>query len=97
MGIVILLAVLAPRLSAAGIKLPPLKIQTLQLPNGLRAVMVNRGESPVITLEVWYHVGSRDELPGKTGFAHFLEHLMFDGTKTLGRHFSDYIVRVGGH
>ncbi len=96
MGIVILLAVLAPRLSAAGIKLPPLKIQTLQLPNGLRAVMVNRGESPVITLEVWYHVGSRDELPGKTGFAHFLEHLMFDGTKTLGRHFSDYIVRVGG-
>lgn len=95
-GILILLAVLAPRLSAAGIKLPPLKIQTLQLPNGLRAVMVNRGESPVITLEVWYHVGSRDELPGKTGFAHFLEHLMFDGTKTLGRHFSDYIVRVGG-
>ncbi len=96
LGIVILLAVLAPRLSAAGIKLPPLKIQTLQLPNGLRAVMVNRGESPVITLEVWYHVGSRDELPGKTGFAHFLEHLMFDGTRTLGRHFSDYIVRVGG-
>ncbi len=96
MGFLILLAGLAPRLSAAGIKLPPLKIQTLQLPNGLRTVMVNRGESPVITLEVWYHVGSRDERPGKTGFAHFLEHLMFDGTRTLGRHFSDYIVRVGG-
>lgn len=58
--------------------------------------MVNHGEAPVVTLEVWYHVGSRDESPGKTGFAHFLEHLMFDGTKTLGRHFSDYIVRVGG-
>ncbi|MGA8182185.1 MAG: pitrilysin family protein [Terriglobia bacterium] len=96
LGFLILLAGLAPRLSAAGIKLPPLKIQTLQLPNGLRTVMVNRGESPVITLEVWYHVGSRDERPGKTGFAHFLEHLMFDGTRTLGRHFSDYIVRVGG-
>ncbi len=96
LGALILLAVLAPRLSAAGIKLPPLKIQTLQLPNGLRAVMVNRGEAPVITLEVWYHVGSRNEVPGKTGMAHFLEHLMFDGTKTLGRHFSDYIVRVGG-
>ncbi len=96
LGALILLAVLAPRLSAAGIKLPPLKIQTLQLPNGLRAVMVNRGEAPVVTLEVWYHVGSRNEVQGKTGIAHFLEHLMFDGTKTLGRHFSDYIVRVGG-
>jgi zinc protease len=96
LGALILLAVLAPRLSAAGIKLPPLKIQTLQLPNGLRAVMVNHGEAPVITVEVWYHVGSRNEVQGKTGVAHFLEHLMFDGTKTLGRHFSDYIVRVGG-
>ena len=96
LGALILLAVLAPRLSAGGIKLPPLKIQTLQLPNGLRAVMVNRGEAPVVTLEVWYHVGSRNEVQGKTGIAHFLEHLMFDGTKTLGRHFSDYIVRVGG-
>ena len=96
LGALILLAVLAPRLGATGIKLPPLKIQTLQLPNGLRAVMVNRGEAPVITLEVWYHVGSRNEVQGKTGMAHFLEHLMFDGTKTLGRHFSDYIVRVGG-
>ena len=92
----ILMAVLAPQLSAAGVKLPPLKIHTFQLPNGLRAVMLNRGDAPVITIEVWYHVGSRDEEPGKTGFAHFLEHLMFDGTKTLGRHFSDYIVRVGG-
>jgi zinc protease len=91
-----LLVLLAPRMSAAGVKLPPLDIHTLELPNGLRGVMVNRGEEPVITLEVWYHVGSRNESPGKTGFAHFLEHLMFDGTTTLGRHFSDYIVRVGG-
>lgn len=58
--------------------------------------MVNRGQAPVVTVEVWYHVGSRDEKPGKTGYAHLLEHLMFDGTKTLGRHFADYIVRVGG-
>ena len=96
LGSFLLLAALTPHLNAGGPRLPPLKIQTLQLPNGLRAVMVNHGESPVVTLEVWYHVGSRNESPGKTGFAHFLEHLMFDGTKTLGRHFSDYIVRVGG-
>jgi zinc protease len=96
LGTLVLLAAFAPHAAAGSVKLPPVKIHTLQLSNGLRAVMVNRGESPVITVEVWYHVGSRDEAPGKTGFAHFLEHLMFDGTKTLGRHFSDYIVRVGG-
>ena len=94
--ILALLALLVPCAQAAGVKLPALKIHTLELANGLHAVMVNRGEAPVITVEMWYHVGSRDEKPGKTGFAHFLEHLMFDGTKTLGRHFSDYIVRVGG-
>jgi zinc protease len=92
----VLLVLFAPRAAAAGVKLPPLEIHTLRLPNGLRAVMVNRGDTPVITVEVWYHVGSRNETPGKTGSAHFLEHLMFDGTRTLGRHFSDYIVRVGG-
>ena len=92
----VLVVLLVPHVAAAGVKLLPLDIHTLELPNGLRAVMVNRGEAPVITLEVWYHVGSRNESRGKTGFAHFLEHLMFDGTSTLGRHFSDYIVRVGG-
>jgi len=81
-------------LGAAG--LPTLKIHTLELPNGLHAVMVERHDAPVVTVEVWYHVGSKDEQPGKTGFAHLFEHLMFDGTKTLGEHFSDYIVRAGG-
>lgn len=58
-------------------------------------MLVRRG-APVVTVEVWYHVGAKDEQPGKTGFAHLFEHLMFDGTKTLGEHFSDYIVRAGG-
>ena len=92
----ILLPFCAPHAAAAGITIPRVEIHTLRLPNGLRAVLVNRGEAPVITVEVWYHVGSRNENPGNTGFAHFLEHLMFDGTRTLGRRFSDYIVRVGG-
>jgi zinc protease len=91
-----LLALLAPFARSAGVTLPHLDIQLLELPNGLHAVLVNRGDAPVITVEVWYHVGSRNEQPGKTGYAHLLEHLMFDGTRTIGRHFSDYIVRVGG-
>ena len=96
MGTVALLILFVPGTVFGAVKLPTVTIHTLELPNGLHAVMVKRGEAPVITVEVWYHVGSRDEQPGKTGYAHFLEHLMFDGTTTLGRHFSDYIVRVGG-
>jgi zinc protease len=95
-AVLVLLILLAPYAAAAGIAIPSVEIHTLQLSNGLRAVMVNSGEAPVITVEVWYHVGSRNETPGQTGFAHFLEHLMFDGTRTLGRRFSDYIIRVGG-
>lgn len=87
---------LAPQALSGAVRLPAINIRTLDLPNGLHALMVKHGQAPVVTLEVWYHVGSRDEKPGKTGFAHLLEHLMFDGTRTLGRHFSDYIVRVGG-
>ena len=93
---IVLVLFFAPYALSAGVTLPPLDIHTLELPNGLHAVLVNRGDAPVITVEVWYHVGSRDEKPGKTGFAHLIEHMMFDGTRTIGRHFSDYIVRVGG-
>jgi zinc protease len=78
------------------VRIPALKIDTLELPNGLDAVMVERPGAPVVTVEMWYHVGSKDEQPGKTGLAHLFEHLMFDGTTTLGSHFSDYIVRAGG-
>ena len=96
LGLLALLILLAPDTLLGAIGLPPVDIHTLDLPNGLHAVMVKRGQAPVVSLEVWYHVGSRDEKPGKTGFAHLLEHLMFDGTKTIGQHFADYIVRVGG-
>jgi len=96
LGFLSLLPLLTTRPLAAVLHLPEINIHTVTLPNGLHVVMANCGEAPVVTVEVWYHVGSRDEQPGQAGFAHLLEHMMFDGTKTLGRHFSDYIVRVGG-
>jgi len=77
--------------------LPPTLVRLLILPNGLRALFVEKHEAPVVNVQVWYHVGSKNEVPGKTGFAHLFEHLMFQGTKNLGpEQFSDYIVRVGG-
>jgi zinc protease len=82
---------------AAAVKLPQAAVRKVALPNGLRALMVEDHEAPVVNVQVWYHVGSKDEGPGKTGFAHFFEHLMFKGTRNIGpEEFSDYVVRSGG-
>jgi zinc protease len=89
--------ILAAGFSAAEVKLPPTKVDSLTLPNGLRALFIERHEVPVASVEIWYHVGSKNELPGKTGFAHLFEHLMFDGTSNVGpEQFSSTIVRSGG-
>jgi len=90
-------ALLFPPLAAPAVKLPFTEIHEVKLENGLRALIVESHEAPVIDVQVWYHVGSKNEVPGKTGFAHLFEHLMFDGTKNLGSNeFSDYIIRSGG-
>ncbi len=79
------------------VKLPHTAIHSLVLPNGLRAYLVEDHQAPVADVQVWYHVGSKDETPGKTGFAHLFEHLMFDGTRNLApEEFSNYVVRSGG-
>jgi predicted Zn-dependent peptidase len=83
--------------AVASVKLPHSLIHQLALANGLHALLVENHDSPVVTVEVWYHVGSKDEEPGKTGFAHLFEHLMYQGTKNLGpEEYSDYIIRYGG-
>ncbi|MBI1984084.1 MAG: insulinase family protein [Acidobacteria bacterium] len=82
---------------ASAATLPRVPIHQEILENGLRVLMVERHEAPVVSVQVWYHVGSKNERPGRTGFAHLFEHLMFQGTKNLGPdQFSDYIVRAGG-
>ena len=58
----------------------PLHIETHTLANGLQMVMAEDHSTPIINLQVWYHVGSKDEQPGRTGFAHLFEHLMFRGS-----------------
>ena len=67
------------------------------LDNGLEVVVVENHRNAVVTQMVWYRVGSADEQPGKSGIAHFLEHLMFKGTHTIPvGQFSKMIARVGG-
>jgi zinc protease len=72
--------------------------ETFTLSNGMRVVVVTNRRAPVVTHQVWYEVGSADSPLGKSGLAHFLEHLMFKGTKTLGPgEFSKIVARNGGN
>lgn len=53
------------------------------LPNGLKVVFLEDHSTPIVTTEIWYHVGSKNEKPGRTGFAHLFEHMMFKGSKNV--------------
>src|SRR5690348_12293987 len=71
---------------------------TFTLANGLQVVVIPDHRTPVVTQMIWYKVGSADETPGKSGLAHFLEHLMFKGTaKHPAGEFSQTVLRVGGN
>jgi zinc protease len=73
------------------------QITNFTLSNGLEVVVIPDHRAPVVTHMVWYKVGSADETPGKSGLAHFLEHLMFKGTaKNPFGHFSQVVATIGG-
>jgi len=73
------------------------QVSTFTLDNGLEVVVIEDHRAPVVTQMVWYRAGSADEKPGVSGVAHFLEHLLFKGTKTLAPgEFSATVARNGG-
>jgi zinc protease len=83
----------SPRADASSA--PPVAHYTLA--NGLELVVIPDRRAPVVTHMIWYKVGSADEPPGKSGIAHFLEHLMFKGTaNNPGGHFSRIVTTIGG-
>ena len=61
------------------------KFEEYDLDNGLHVILHQDNGAPVVTTSVMYHVGAKDENPKRTGFAHFFEHLLFEGTKNIGR------------
>jgi len=69
-------------------QLPPIRYQEFKLPNGLRVIMHEDHSTPIVAVNVWYHVGSKNETAGRTGFAHLFEHMMFQGSK---RYNDDYL------
>src|SRR4051812_26159181 len=68
------------------------------LANGMQVLVIPDHRTPVVTQMIWYKVGSADETPGKSGLAHFLEHLMFKGTaKHPAGEFSQTVLKIGGN
>lgn len=62
------------------------------LDNGLRVIVHEDRKAPVVAVSVWYHVGSKDEPQGQTGFAHLFEHLMFNGSENYDDEFSNLLM-----
>src|SRR5437667_11079998 len=74
----------------------PVEYQENKLPNGLTVITHGDHSTPVINAQIWYHVGSKDEKPGKTGFAHLFEHLMFKGSQHIKPEEHDKIITNAG-
>ena len=81
LGCVLLLGAITPLVAA--VKPPKLQYQLLTLPNGLRVILSEDHSTPIAHVAVWYHVGSKNERAGRTGFAHLFEHMMFKGSHNV--------------
>ncbi|TNE67853.1 MAG: insulinase family protein [Bacteroidetes bacterium] len=74
-----------------------IKFVEYDMPNGLKVLLHEDHSTPIVAVSVMYHVGSKNEKPDRTGFAHFFEHLLFEGSENIARgEFDDYISEAGG-
>src|SRR6186713_1506596 len=97
-GLMVLISGYAPSSSlSAAVRPPKLQYEVVNLPNGLTVVLSEDHSTPIVHLQMWYHVGSKNEKPGRTGFAHLFEHLMFKGSQNVEPEgHPSYISSVGG-
>jgi len=93
-GGLLLLVSIPPFLDAQAGRIP---YEAFALPNGLRVLYSEDHSTPIVSVDVWYNAGSRNERPGRSGFAHLFEHMMFEGSAHVkkGEHFQ-LISRAGG-
>ncbi|HET7853393.1 MAG TPA: pitrilysin family protein [Candidatus Methylomirabilis sp.] len=83
-------------LLAQGAYARDLEVFETTLDNGLKVLLLEERKAPVLTFHVWYRVGSRNEQPGHTGLAHFMEHMMFKGTPQMGAQAFSQVIRKNG-
>jgi zinc protease len=81
LAVAVVVASLSPL--QAAVRPPKLPYQIVTLPNGLRVIFSEDHSTPIVHVAVWYHVGSKNERPGRTGFAHLFEHMMFKGSQNV--------------
>ena len=94
---VVLVLTLVPPVPAQGPSASTTTVLAATLDNGLRVLLLEDRRSPILTVQLWYRVGSRNERPGSTGLAHFLEHMMFKGTHRYGpRQYARLVEQNGG-
>ncbi len=97
LAVVAMTCALICALAGAGVALADPEITHFTLTNGLEVVVIPDHRAPVVTHMIWYKVGAADETPGKSGLAHFLEHLMFKGTALHpGGAFTQAVAAIGG-
>jgi zinc protease len=83
--------------AAAALKIAPITYTERRLPNGLQVIAAESHASPTVAVQVWYHVGSKDDPQGRSGFAHLFEHLMFKSTRYMKSEQFDRLTEdVGG-
>src|SRR2546428_7555708 len=84
--------------SLAQVTMPRLNFRDRTLNNGLRVLSAADHSSPTVAIHVWYHVGSKDDPAGRSGFAHLFEHIMFKSTKNMKSEMMDRLTEdVGGY
>jgi zinc protease len=92
----VLIALAGPGLPVRAQSIPKLQFEKLTLPNGLQLILHEDHSTPIVVANTWYRVGSGDEKPGRTGFAHLFEHLMFLGSQNVPQgQFDKWLEAVG--
>ncbi len=76
--------------------IPKIPFEKYTLPNGMDVILHEDHSTPIVGVNIWYHVGSKNEQPGKTGFAHLFEHMMFQGSKHLDKDYFLPLQKAGG-
>lgn len=77
-------------------RIPHIAFEKYRLPNGLEVILHEDHSTPIVGVNLWYHVGSKNEHPGRTGFAHLFEHMMFQGSKHYDRDYFGPLQEAGG-
>lgn len=96
-SVLVLATIMSTAISAQkGDKLPPINSKSYKLKNGLTVILHQDKSTPIATVGTWYHVGSKNEVAGRTGFAHLFEHMMFQGSASYDNDYFSPLQEAGG-